>query len=56
MYTIFGARLSMSRCQLSTSKLQEDESCSQSHEIVQTKNERRLSYLQAAHSFVLLSC
>lgn len=56
MYSVFGARLPMSRCQLSTSKLQEDESSGQSHKIVQTKNQRWLPHLQAAYRFVLLSC
>lgn len=44
----------MSRRQLSPAELSKDETSRQSHEAVQTENERRLSYLQTADSVVLL--
>lgn len=55
LYTIFGTRLSVQRCQLSSSELSKDETRCEPYEIVQTKNERWLSYLQATYCLVLLS-
>lgn len=55
LYPVFGARVSMPRCQLPPAKLSEDEACRQPYEIMQTENERRLSDMQTTYRLVLLS-
>lgn len=46
----------MSRRQLSTTIVPEDETSGSAHQKLQEKNKRWLSDLQTAHRFVLLSC
>lgn len=50
------SRLSMSRRKLPFTFLSQDEEGRVSHETVQEEIQRRMSYLQAAHCVVLLSC
>ena len=56
VHSVSGARVSMSRRQLSTSILSEDETRRDPHEELQAENSRWLSHLQAAHRPLLLSC
>lgn len=46
----------MSRRQLSSTIVPEDETGGPAHQKLQEKNKRRLSHLQTAHCFMLLSC
>ena len=46
----------MSRCQLSTAKLSDNEKSYAAHENLPKENERRLSRLQTTYCTLLLSC
>jgi len=54
MHSVAGARLPVQRRQLSLAELPEDEASDDAHEELQEKDERRLSYVQAADRTVLL--
>lgn len=54
MHPVARACMPVSRCELPFAVLSENETCRFAHEDLQTKDERRLSNLQAAHCVVLL--
>jgi hypothetical protein len=55
MHSIIGACLPMQRCQLSPTKLSEDEASGNAYEELQEKDEWWLSYMQTTNCVVLLS-
>lgn len=56
LHTVAGARLPVSRCQLQTTVLPEDEACRNAYEDLPPKDQGRLPYLQTAHRAMLLPC